>query len=139
MRRACEVSPGVPSRSPGTIRRTEDPIRDTQTAPIGYQQKMEEDKDGKKGALLYSVKYNPSDEFLTAPPVAGEEEEAAGEITEEAVPAGADWWEEVPVTDKAADEAAALEEKENLPVLAEAPPEEKSEASTQDAEGGQWW
>lgn len=84
----------------GTIRRAEDPIRDTQTDPILYEQKKEEEKDGKKGALLHSVKYNPADSFLTASPnVSPKKEKFSAVGIQEAGPAGADWWEEVPVAE----------------------------------------
>ena len=108
------------SLSLAAIYRNEDPIRDTQTDPIAYQQKMEEEKDGKKGALLYSVKYNPSDNFLTASPVAEEEKVMEPVEAEENTWTEASWWEEVPVSgDEASDDG--------------------QEAPAQDVEDSQWW
>lgn len=108
------------SLSLAAIYRNEDPIRDTQTDPIAYQQKMEEEKDGKKGALLYSVKYNPSDNFLTASPVAEEEEVMEPVEAEESTLTEASWWEEVPVSGD-----GALDDGQEAPV--------------QDVEDSQWW
>ncbi|OQA56500.1 MAG: hypothetical protein BWY42_00982 [Candidatus Omnitrophica bacterium ADurb.Bin277] len=79
------------------IRRAEDPVRDTQTDPILYKQKMEEEKDGKKGPLMYNVRYNPSDNFLTAPPF---ERKADRESLQGSSPADSaatgelNWWDE---------------------------------------------
>lgn len=92
---------GLAALNVATIRREEDPIRKTQTDPIAYQQKLEEEKGGKKGPLAYSMKYNPSDAFLTATPVASsqnEEPSAAGFKKEEMSPTS--WWEEVPAEGK---------------------------------------
>ncbi len=85
----------------GSIRKAEDPIRDTQTNPILYEQKKEEEKDGKKGPVMYNVKNNPRESFFIDPPF---EKEKGGSsqaiVTEESPsPAGtAGWWEE-PSTD----------------------------------------
>lgn len=82
----------------GTVRRTDDPIRNTQTDPIAYQQKMEEEKDGKKGPSSYSVKYNPSDTFFVAPPFDEKEKVSAKEKSRVEKPSAlSDWWEEKPV------------------------------------------
>lgn len=82
----------------GTVRHTEDPIRDTQTDAISFQQKMEEEKDGVKGPLAYSVKYNPKDTFFVDPPM---EDEGKPQVKENAntekPPTLSDWWEEKPV------------------------------------------
>lgn len=51
----------------GTVRKKEDPILDTQTNPIGYKQKMEEIKDGEKGAPSPSFKHYTKAGFLTDP------------------------------------------------------------------------
>jgi hypothetical protein len=84
----------------GTVRKTEDPIRDTQTNPILYKQKMEEEKDGKKGPLMYHVKNNPRESFFIDPPYDAEEKKSSGgTVAGEAPPAPADtagWWEEQP-------------------------------------------
>lgn len=97
------------------VRKTEDPIRDTQTDPILYKQKMEEEKDGKKGPLSYSVKNNPADTFLTEPPFAPEEEMTDKEKSLKSAPAGMDWWEEPVAVDQAssAEDAPVPEERVN--------------------------
>ncbi|HQB12712.1 MAG TPA: hypothetical protein PLX96_07050 [Candidatus Omnitrophota bacterium] len=76
------------------IRRAEDPIRDTQTSPIAFQQKMEEEKDGKKGPLLYHVRYNPKDSFLTTSPVLPEEKAKENLVSPYSKTEELDWWEE---------------------------------------------
>ncbi len=81
------------------VRKAEDPIRDTQTNPILYQQKMEEEKDGKKGPLLYSVKHNPHDNFFSDPPyqTAKDAPVKKAAIEESVAPdETAGWWEEQP-------------------------------------------
>jgi hypothetical protein len=81
----------------GSIRKVEDPIRDTQTDPILYEQKKEEEKDGKKGPLLYNVKNNPRESFFIDSPLAKAKKNPSQEIAPEKAlsPAGtADWWEE---------------------------------------------
>ena len=52
-----------------TVRKKEDPILNTQTSPIAYQEKMEEIKDGEKGAPTPSFKLYPGEKFMTASPV----------------------------------------------------------------------
>jgi hypothetical protein len=81
----------------GSIRKAEDPIRDTQTNPILYEQKKEEEKDGKKGPLMYNVKYNPRESFFIDPPFEKEKESSSKRIAAEESSASADatgWWEE---------------------------------------------
>lgn len=81
----------------GTIRKAEDPIRDTQTNPILYEQKKEEEKDGKKGPLLYHVKNSPRETFFIDPPFEKEKKSSLGGIVTEKTPAATDtagWWEE---------------------------------------------
>lgn len=82
-----------------TVRRSEDPIRDTQTDPILYKQKMEQEKDGVKGPLLYNVKYNPKDTFFVDPPFVKQTGSILAPVGgAEAKPADtANWWEEQPV------------------------------------------
>lgn len=53
----------------GTIRKKEDPILKTQTDPITHKQKMEEVKDGEKGAPLPSFRLYEKPHFLSEPPV----------------------------------------------------------------------
>ena len=60
-----------------TIRKDEDPVRKTQTDPILYKQKMEEQKDGVKGAPSPSFKFYNREGFLADSPVDQKKEEAA--------------------------------------------------------------
>ena len=90
---------GLASLNLASVRKNEDPIRDTQTNPILYEQKKEEEKDGKKGPLLYNVKYNPREAFFIDPPIEPEKQGPGATHVTEAVPAAtdtADWWEEQP-------------------------------------------
>ena len=85
----------------GTIRKAEDPIRDTQTNPILYEQKKEEEKDGKKGPLLYNVKNNPRESFFIDPPYEKDKKSSVQKSMTEAAnePAGTEgWWEEPATT-----------------------------------------
>ena len=115
----------------GSIRRTEDPIRDTQTNPILYEQKKEEEKDGKKGPLLYHVMNNPREDFFIDPPYEKDKEIRTGLLAGEApVAAGAmDWWEEQPSVpqEPAPLEAPAGPVPEPLPGESEAQPLENAE------------
>jgi len=80
----------------GVIRRNEDPVRDTQTDPIAYKQKMEQEKDGVKGPLLYHVKNSPKDTFFIDPPYA-KGTPALEASAPETKPADlSNWWEEQP-------------------------------------------
>ena len=81
----------------GSIRKAEDPIRDTQTNPILYEQKKEEEKDGKKGPLLYHVTNYPRESFFIDPPFEKEKKSSSKEIVTKEAPSSADiagWWEE---------------------------------------------
>lgn len=83
----------------GTVRKSEDPIRDTQTNPILYQQKMEEEKDGKKGPLLYHVKNYPRESFFIDPPFEKIAKQISGSAVAKEMTAPAEvenWWEEQP-------------------------------------------
>ncbi|MFZ5802215.1 MAG: hypothetical protein ACOY3K_03765 [Candidatus Omnitrophota bacterium] len=57
------------------IRREEDAIRKTQTDPIAYKKKMEEIKDGEKGAPAPPMEFYDKRTFLTEPPVEKEKKE----------------------------------------------------------------
>ena len=59
----------------GTIRRKPDPVLKTQTDPISYNQKMEETKDGVKGAPMPSFKLFPKENFMADSSVEGAKEE----------------------------------------------------------------
>lgn len=109
----------------GTVRKAEDPIRDTQTNPILYEQKKEEEKDGKKGPLLYHVKNYPRESFFIDPPYEVEKKTSAGEAVKELAPASLDtagWWEEQPTASQT--ESSVEAASEPLPELL--PGEEKT-------------
>ncbi len=132
----------------GTVRHTDDPIRDNQTSGIGYQQKMEEEKDGVKGPLAYSVKYNPKDTFFVDPPFDEKEKASAREKvkTEKKPPAFSDWWEEkpaqgvaTPAPEESMEESNAVGEKE-APLEGPAEKAGSGAESGNDAKGGDsWW
>lgn len=106
----------------GTVRHTDDPIRDTQTNPILYEQKKEEEKDGVKGPLLYHVKNNPRESFFIDPPfeaVTKTPVKAAAEATLPASTGAAGWWEEQPTGSEAtplAKESVSSPSPESLPI-----------------------
>lgn len=80
-----------------SVRKSEDPIRDTQTNPILYEQKKEEEKDGKKGPLMYHVKNDPHETFFIDPPIQAEPKTPEKVATETVLPTSTDtagWWEE---------------------------------------------
>lgn len=115
----------------GSIRRAEDPVRDTQTDPILYEQKKEEEKDGKKGPLLYSVKNNPRESFFIDPPF----EKATKNSSQETAPEEAasftetsGWWEERSPEPQAipSGEAAPEPVPEPLPAAEKKVPEDGS-------------
>ena len=85
----------------GTIRKREDPILKTQTDPITYQKKLEEMKDGPKGAPTPSFNLYPKARFMTDPPVGEVKEEPPSsvsdkeEVSEVSVSSdkeSEDWW-----------------------------------------------
>ncbi len=103
----------------GSIRKSEDPIRDTQTNPILYEQKKEEEKDGIKGALLYHVNNSPHETFFIDPPFEKEKKSSSKVVATEETPAETSgWWEEQPTTVPAvapAEKAAEQPPSESLP------------------------
>ena len=106
----------------GSIRRTENPIRDTQTNPILYEQKKEEEKDGEKGPLLYHVKNSPWETFFIDPPFEKEKKSSSKEIVTEKTPSSADtagWWEE---------QSTAPQAVPPTETVSESPPESLPEA-----------
>ncbi len=137
----------------GSIRKAEDPIRDTQTNPILYEQKKEEEKDGKKGPLMYSVKYNPRENFFNDPPFEKEKKSSSEKsVTAEAPSSGgvADWWEEQSTEPQAVPPAETVVESlpESLPEPETAQEDEVVEPSAASPEAGnpasgqgddQWW
>ena len=108
-----------------SVRKAENPILATQTNGILYEQKKEEEKDGKKGPLMYNVKYNPKDNFLVAPPIEAETKspgKAAVVDTTTAPVDNADWWEEQPTGPAAPSPREAVE----APLPESSPAEEKA-------------
>ena len=57
-----------------TVLKKDDPIIKTQTEPIAYKEKVEETKDGVKGAPSPSYKHYPQDGFVTQETVENEKE-----------------------------------------------------------------
>lgn len=96
------------------LRKNEDPIQDTQTDPITYKQKVEETKDGVKGAPAPSFKFYEKEQFLEKAPTAtgSEEPEQKTQPLED----------DFEVSEVNWDEDAALEEE-----------------PAEDAEDEEWW
>ena len=146
---------GMAALNLGTVRRTEDPIRDTQTNPILYQQKMEEEKDGKKGPLLYHVKNSPRETFFIDPPYEAVKKSSDKKTLADEVPSSAnttDWWEEQPTNSPApapsSVETVAEPLPEPLPKEEKAQDLETTSQSAPEAEAGKapsgkkddyWW
>jgi hypothetical protein len=61
-----------------TVRKRQDPIASAQTGPISLQQKLEETKDGPKGAPSPSLQFYKGGSFLTKTPMETPKEAAAG-------------------------------------------------------------
>ncbi len=59
----------------GVIRKDEDAVLKTQTDPISLKQKIEETKDGVKGAPTPTFRYYDREDFLTRSPMASAEED----------------------------------------------------------------
>jgi hypothetical protein len=73
----------------GSVRKKEDPVAATaQTGPISLKQKLEEEKDGVKGAPSPSMTFYGHNKFLTTPAV---NDKAAEEGPEELDPAESGW------------------------------------------------
>ncbi len=83
LRTLVAVSIGM---SLGVIRKKDDPILRTQTDPISYQQKMEEEKDGKKGAPAPSFAFYKKSRFLTEPPMTAGNNLSERKVPEEKIP-----------------------------------------------------
>lgn len=71
----------------GTIRRNQDPIRETQTGPISYKAKMEEIKEGVKGAPAPSMLFYGFERFLVDPPY-GQDRETRYELKYDQIDGG---------------------------------------------------
>jgi len=60
----------------GAVQKKENPILKTQTDPIAYKAKMEELKEGEKGAPSPSLRHYPESGFLVDPPFEAKKVEA---------------------------------------------------------------
>ncbi len=80
------------------ILKKEDPIQDTQTDAILYDQKMEQEKDGVKAAATPKVIYYGGQGFLTKSGLAKNEQEssAGAQKKKKQSFSWSDWWEEKP-------------------------------------------
>lgn len=131
----------------GSIRKAEDPIRDTQTNPIAYKQKMEEEKDGVKGPLMYHVKNHPKEAFFIDPPYEKEKELLTQEKQDKKESSSvADWWEEAPAEEpKTSQPEQAVTEAEvadgEMPVTEAATGEADSQGGEDKVAKGDdyWW
>jgi len=59
----------------GTVRKQDDPILNTQTNPIAFEEKMTQMEEGEKGAPTPSFEHYAKEEFMTDPPVGQDQEE----------------------------------------------------------------
>lgn len=107
------------------ILKHEDPIQDTQTEAILYDQKMEQEKDGVKAAATPKVIYYGGQGFLTKSSLAKNEKEGEGASAKKKKQSfnWSDWWEEKPAEPETQEQAAVEEE---LPVKDEALQESES-------------
>ena len=80
------------------ILKTEDPIADTQTDPILYEKKMEEEKAGVKAAATPKVIYYGGQGFLTKKSLSKYEKETIGSAPSKKKEKfnWSDWWEDKP-------------------------------------------
>lgn len=94
------------------ILKHEDPIQDTQTEAILYDQKMEQEKDGVKAAATPKVIYYGGQGFLTKSSLAKNEKEGEGVSAKKKKQSfnWSDWWEEKPAETEAQETPAAEEE-----------------------------
>ena len=88
----------IPFLHVNAILKTEDPIAATQTDPILYDKKMEEEKDGVKAAATPKIVYYGGQGFLTKKPVSKYEKEitAASSGKKKEKFNWSDWWEDKP-------------------------------------------
>lgn len=103
----------------GSIRKNEDPVARTQTDPIELKEKLDELKDGVKGAPAPSFKYYEKEAFLTNTATQTQKEEAGLPKKEEMLPGV---FEENPPTD----EEDVWEEEDD-------------EAAEEEASDEDWW
>ncbi len=101
------------------ILKHEDPIQDTQTEAILYDQKMEQEKDGVKAAATPKVIYYGGQGFLTKSSLAKNEKEGEGASAKKKKQTfnWSDWWEEKPAEPETQETQVAVEEE--LPIQEE--------------------
>ena len=111
----------------GTIRRKEDPILKTQTDPILYKQKMDEIKDGEKGAPSPSFRHYDKAGFLAELPV--ENPPKAGHNPAPAIPQVGD-----PIPENLSEEKTELPASVPAPALKEEVPVPQADIADQAAD-----
>lgn len=67
----------------GAVVKKKDPLRETQTDPVGYQDKLKEEEGGKKGPPAPSLNLFPKEKFLVEGAVGKAPETASAETFEE--------------------------------------------------------
>ena len=119
--------------SMGTIRKDQDPILKTQTDPIALKQKLEETKDGVKGAPSPSFQYYTKEDFLARTPM-----KAGQEAVEKAPAAQSKQLEGVTEVEKPAEGNITTPEEPDL-AMAEKPIEDKAQAPSKEEGEEDWW
>ncbi len=133
--------------------KNESAVRKTQTDGISLKAKLEETKDGVKGAPMPSMQYYERGNFFVDAPVENKKAEAlrlkttvSGEKEEDSRFGGYEtesalWWEEIPVEDNSSSSAkpeAGTQEKEAGWWDAEPAAEEKAGSQQEQDEGFYW-
>ena len=67
----------------GTVVKKKDPVRETQTDPVGYQDKLKEEEEGKKGPPAPALNLFPREKFLVEGAVGKAPKTASAETFEE--------------------------------------------------------
>ncbi|GEM_PF-2488046 len=68
----------------GAVVKRKDPIQRTQTDPVGYQDKLKEEADGKKGPPVPTIELFPKEGFLSEGPVEAKKKTSDEPAEEEA-------------------------------------------------------
>lgn len=94
------------------ILKNDNPLEDSQTEAILYDQKMEQEKDGVKAAATPKVIYYGGQGFLTKSSLAKNEKESEGAAVKKKKQSfnWSDWWEEKPVESTGQEQLSASEE-----------------------------
>ena len=128
----------------GAIRKNEDPIARTQTDPISYKQKLEETKDGVKGAPSPSFKYYEKEAFMVKSPMgAGAEGKASPTRSGTAEVSEVKWEDEALREDKSLEEEEVAEDTEDTKEIEATEEteetEEIEETDETDETDEEWW